>query len=124
MDCIAFPRRAVPRFFVFVRTSPSAVYTNAELDETIAAATLYSKKWVVGFDATAGAALEVIGKRSGESKKPRFWIMADGGYSWAAPADEKLRPASDNKAAPQRVVPVTFPTLLLRGPLFRVSVAM
>ncbi len=114
----------IPRFFVFLRTSPSAIYTAAQLDESITAVSLYSHKWVAGFDGTAGAAFEVIGKKSGESRKPRFWVVGEGGYSWAAPADVNLRPASDNASAPQRVAPVQLPTLLLRGPMFRVSVAL
>lgn len=114
----------IPRFFVFLRTSPSAVYTDAQLDEPVTAVTLYSHKWVPGFDATAGAAFEVFGKRSGESKKPRFWVVGDGGYSWAAPVDVNLHPAPDSTTAPQRVAAVNFPTLLLRGAMFRVSVAM
>ncbi len=114
----------IPRLFVFVRALPAAIYTDAQLDESITAVNLYSHKWVFGLDATAGVAFEVIGKRSGESRKPRFWVLADGGYSWATAADEKLEPASDNTSAPQRVAPVVFPKLRLRGPMFRVAVAM
>lgn len=114
----------IPRFFVFARTSPSAVYTDAQLDESVTAVNVYSHKWAAGFDATAGAAFEVIGKRSGESRKPRFWVIGDGGYTWAAPVDMNLKPAPDNSSAPQRVASVPFPTLVLRGPMFRVSAAM
>ena len=114
----------IPRFFVFVRASPSAIYTDAQLDEAVTAVNVYSHKWAAGFDATAGAAFEVFGKRSGESKKPRFWVVGDGGYSWAAPVDVNLRPASDSTSAPERVAAVPFPALRLRGPMFRVSAAM
>jgi hypothetical protein len=37
-----------------------------------------------GFDATAGAAVELYDYRSGTSRKPRLWVTAEGACGWTA----------------------------------------
>jgi hypothetical protein len=79
--------------------------------------------WRFGFDATAGAALELWGYASGASHKPRLWVTAEGGYGWAAPNRLSLRPV-DAGEAPQRLSPLELGDLSLGGPLFRITAAL
>jgi hypothetical protein len=79
--------------------------------------------WKLGFDATVGAAVELLGYRSGASHKPRLWLAGEGGYGWTAPMNLVLSP-EDAGAAPQRLAPLTLPDLSLAGPLFRVTVGL
>jgi hypothetical protein len=77
--------------------------------------------WKLGFDALAGAAVEVVGERSGGSHRPRLWIAAEGGYGWTAPTDLTFEPGA---GAPQRLDPLALGELSLSGPLFRVTGAV
>ena len=77
--------------------------------------------WKLGFDATAGAAVEVFGYKSGESHRPRLWLTAEGGYGWTAPTDLTFEPGS---GAPQRLEPLELGELSLSGPLFRLTGAL
>ncbi len=79
--------------------------------------------WRLGFDATAGAALELWGYASGASHKPRLWLTAEGGYGYTASNRLTLEPA-DSGAAPQRLVPVELGELSLGGPLLRITAAL
>lgn len=79
--------------------------------------------WKAGFDATAGAALEVFGFASGASRKPRLWLAAEGGYGFSASNRLLLEP-SESASVPQRLTPLDLGELSLRGPLFRVTAAL
>jgi hypothetical protein len=79
--------------------------------------------WKLGFDATAGAAVELFGFRSGASRKPRLWLTGEGGYGWTAPMELVLSPENAG-ATPQRLTPLTLPDLRVAGPLFRLTVAL
>jgi hypothetical protein len=113
----------VPWLYVFGRPLPAAIHTRASLDAPVMDATLYSRDWSFGFDATAGAAVQLWGKRSAASTKPRVWAQFEGGYGWATSVDLKFR-ADDADAAPQRVEDVDLGTLAIRGPMFRISIAL
>lgn len=79
--------------------------------------------WKMGFDATAGVALEVFGYSSGESRKPRIWVTAEGGYGFSARSEQVLKPVKSG-LAPERTTPVTLPDLSLSGPLFKAGAAL
>lgn len=79
--------------------------------------------WRFGFDATAGAALELWGYASGTSNKPRLWVTGEGGYGWTASNRLNLKPV-DARQAPQRLAPVDLGDLSLGGPLFRITAAL
>ena len=79
--------------------------------------------WKFGFDATAGAAVELFGYKSGASRKPRLWLTAEGGYGWTAPTKMVFEPIEAG-AAPQRLTPLELSELSLSGPLFRVTAAL
>jgi len=77
--------------------------------------------WKLGFDATAGAAVEVFGYKSGKSHRPRLWLTAEGGYGWTAPTELTFSPGD---GAPQRAAPLELGELSLSGPLFRITAAL
>jgi len=79
--------------------------------------------WKFGFDATAGAAVEVWGYRSGASRKPRAWLTAEGGYGWTAPMKLDFA-ADDASAVPQRLAALDLGELSVAGPLFRITAAL
>jgi hypothetical protein len=112
-----------PWLYVFGRPLPAAIHTRASLDAPVIDANLHSREWSFGLDATAGAAIQLWGKRSGASTKPRVWAQVEGGYGWATAVDLKFR-ADDAGAAPQRVEDVDLGTLAIRGPMFRIAIAL
>jgi hypothetical protein len=79
--------------------------------------------WRFGFDATAGAAVELWGYANGSSRKPRLWVTGEGGYGWTASNQLNLRPRETGQA-PQRLNPVELGDLSLGGPLFRITAAL
>lgn len=79
--------------------------------------------WKFGFDATAGAALELWGYESGASRKPRLWLMGEGGYGWTAPMKLTFEP-EDAGSVPQRLTPLDLGELSVAGPLFRITAGL
>ncbi len=79
--------------------------------------------WKFGFDATAGAAVELWGYQSGRSNKPRLWVTGEGGYGWTAPMKLSFVP-EDSGAVPQRLASLDLGELSVAGPLFRVTAAL
>jgi hypothetical protein len=84
---------------------------------------LSNTAWRFGFDATAGAAVELWGYANGASHKPRIWGTAEVGYGFTASNQLSLKPR-DPSVAPQRSVPVELGELSLGGPLFRITAAL
>jgi hypothetical protein len=112
----------MPVLYAFARPSAAALRTSASLQEATANTTLYARAWTVGFDVTAGAAFRVVSSGRGESAA-RFWLVGEGGYGWSSSSDLRLATEPEDETAPQRVAEVSFGTLALRGPLFRISLA-
>jgi len=109
--------------YVFAHVLPAFAYTEASLDDDVAQATLYARHWSYGFDAAAGAAYELYGRRSGESVQPRLWAMAEGGYGYLGSTHLSLAPDASSHA-PERTASVDLGSLSLAGPYARVSVAV
>jgi hypothetical protein len=84
---------------------------------------LKSTAWKGGFDATAGAAVELFGYHSGTSRKPRLWLTAEGGYGWTASNPMVLQPEEPSEA-PERTQALDLQDLSLSGPLFKISAAL
>jgi hypothetical protein len=104
------------------KVGPSLTRQEAQLSGGLGTP-LRDKVWKFGFDATAGVAAELWGYRSGTSRKPRFWLTAEGGYGFSAPNQLSLRP-HESSEAPQRLTPLDVGELSLSGPLFRVTAAL
>ena len=109
--------------YVFAHVLPAFAYTEASLDDDVAQATLYARHWSYGLDASAGAAYELYGRRSGESAQPRLWAMAEGGYGYLGSTHLRLAPDASSHA-PERTASVDLGSLSLAGPYARVSIAV
>lgn len=72
-------------------------------------------------DASAGVAWEVIGERTGDSRQPRMWLIADAGYLFTTKADLLLDSAPD---APARASTTSLGELGLSGFTYRVTAAL
>ena len=103
---------------VTARVGPTVTREAAKVQGPLG--TMLKTGWKFGFDATAGAALEVWGYESGASRKPRLWVMGEGGYGWTAPMNLVFAP-EDSDSAPQRLSPLDLGALTLAGPLFRIT---
>ena len=109
--------------YVFVHALPAFAHSEASLDDGVAGATRSAEHWSYGLDAAAGAAFEVYGKRSGESWRPRLWVIAEGGYGYLGSTRLSLKAKADS-GAPERTAPVDLGSLSLAGPYLRVSAAV
>jgi len=85
--------------------------------------TMLKTGWKFGFDATAGAAVELWGYANGDSKKPRLWLMGEGGYGWSAPMKLVFKPENSSQV-PQRLAPLELGELSVAGPLFRITAGL
>ena len=85
--------------------------------------TVLKTGWKFGVDATAGVAVELWGYASGDSKKPRLWLMGEGGYGWSAPMKLTFQPESPG-GVPQRLAPLNLGELSVAGPLFRITAGL
>ncbi len=104
------------------KVAPSLTREAAEISTGIDS-DLEKVAWKLGFDATAGAAVELYGYESGASHKPRVWLTAEGGYGWTSPNSLVFRPMNDS-GAPQRLTPLALADLSISGPLFRITAAL
>jgi hypothetical protein len=85
--------------------------------------TMLKTGWKFGFDATAGAAVELWGYANGNSKKPRLWLIGEGGYGWSAPMNLTFKPEASG-VVPQRLTPLDLGELSVAGPLFRITAGL
>ncbi|MEB2310334.1 MAG: hypothetical protein OZ921_09350 [Sorangiineae bacterium] len=111
----------LPPLYGFVRAAPSVTHVSASLEDPVANTTLSSRSWLLGWDVSAGGAFQVFGKKSPASSHVRFWILAEGGYTWTGSTDVQLTSESDDPATPARSAPVALPALALRGGTFRIA---
>lgn len=107
---------------VTASVGPTVSYQEAALTGALDSK-LSRTQWKPGFEATAGAAVEVWGYKSGASHKPRLWIIGEGGYGWTAPMALGLKPESPSMV-PERINPLSLDDLSVSGPLMRFSVAL
>jgi len=109
--------------YVFVHVLPAFAHSKASLDDSLTLAPRTAKHWAYGADFALGAAFEVYGMRSGESKQPRLWAIAEGGYGYLGSTKLRLEPEA-GQGAPERTAPVDLGSLSLAGPYLRVSAAV
>jgi hypothetical protein len=107
---------------VTAKVGPTLTRQEATLESGVGT-DLSTTSWKLGFDATAGVALELFGYRNGASNKPRLWVFGEGGYGWTAPNKLSLQPA-ESASAPQRLNPLVLNELSISGPLFRIGAAL
>jgi len=113
----------LPQLYFFAEALPAFAYTETSLDDNVANATLHARHWSYGLDASGGAAVEFFGRSSGESRLPRLWAIAQGGYGYLGSTHDQLKPDA-NSGAPERTASVDLASLSLAGPYLRISVAV
>jgi hypothetical protein len=106
---------------VTARVGPTLTREKAEVQGPLG--TMLKTGWKFGFDATAGAAVELWGYESGTSAKPRLWLMGEGGYGWTAPMNLTFKP-EDGANVPQRLTALDLGDLSVAGPLFRITAGL
>lgn len=127
LDVVRFALAPEARYHVLrvlaltAKVGPTLTREAAEVSSPLG--TLTKTGWKFGFDATAGAALELWGYSSGTSKKPRLWLMGEGGYGWTAPLQLTFKP-EEGGSVPQRLTPLDLGELVVGGPLFRITAGL
>jgi hypothetical protein len=109
--------------YVFAHVLPAFAHSKASIDDSLTLAPRTASHWAYGADFALGAAFEVYGMRSGESKQPRLWAIAEGGYGYLGSTKLRLEPEA-GQGAPERTAPVDLGSLSLAGPYLRVSAAV
>jgi hypothetical protein len=109
------------RLYVFGRIAPGAQHSAATLHDEVAGVDRETDAWVFTSDFSLGAAFEFAGDARGASTRPRAWIGADGGYSWAAASKLDFKTAGPSDQTPARLEPLRFDDLALRGAFFRLA---
>lgn len=111
------------RLYLFARLAPGAVRWDADIVDGGADVTREAGDWAFSADLGAGAAVELIGEQRGQSKQPRGFLLADGGYGWTTSSTLELVPG-EGASAPARLQPLELGELAFRGGYFRVALAI
>ena len=128
LDLVRFALAPEARYHVLrvlaltAKVGPTLTRESAEISSPLGSP-LLKTGWKFGFDATAGAALELWGYSNGASKKPRMWVMGEGGYGWTAPLQLTFQPENSG-AVPQRLTSLDLGELVVGGPLFRITAGL
>lgn len=128
LDLVRFSLAPEARYHVLrilaltAKVGPTLTRESAEVSSPLGSP-LLKTGWKFGFDATAGAALELWGYANGASNKPRLWVMGEGGYGWTAPLQLTFKP-EEAGGAPQRLTPLDLGELVVGGPLFRITAGL
>lgn len=128
LDLVRFTLAPEARYHVLrilaltAKVGPTLTRESAEVSSPLGSP-LLKTGWKFGFDATAGAALELWGYSNGASKKPRLWVMGEGGYGWTAPLQLTFKP-EESGSVPQRLTPLDLGELVVGGPLFRITAGL
>ena len=111
---------------LFARVTAATQYGAASVDDPVtrdiyATPEWYElgNNWVFATDITAGLAFNVIDLRTDRSNL-RFWLIGEGGYTWAAATDLVLLPGD---SAPERTQTLNLGEQSLSGGMFRIAAA-
>jgi hypothetical protein len=108
-----------PWVYGLLRVTPSAIQQSARLNDPFATAPYVANAWTFGVDASAGAAF-LLGPHTSSPALARWWLAAEGGYSYAGSAS-LLMHADFPSDYPRRTGDVNLGTVALGGPFVRVS---
>jgi hypothetical protein len=109
------------RLYGFGRIGAGLAPIHAELDDSVTETTRTSDRLAFTLDASLGAAYELIGEASGASRRPRVWLLLDGGYVFTATTETVLE---NESGVPARNEAYAFADLNLSGLSGRVSAAL
>jgi hypothetical protein len=109
------------RLYGFGRLGAGLAPIHAELDDSVTEATRTSERLAFTLDASVGAAYELIGEAAGVSRRPRVWLLLDGGYVFSGTTKTVLE---NESGVPARNEAYAFADLNLSGLSGRVSAAL
>ncbi|HTQ07641.1 MAG TPA: hypothetical protein VMI54_27480 [Polyangiaceae bacterium] len=112
------------RWYVFGRVAPGALHSAATLHDQVVGVDRESNAWVFTSDFSAGSAFEFAGDARGASTRPRAWIGADAGYSWAESAKLDFKATGADSSTPARLEPLSFGELAVRGAFLRFTATL
>ena len=108
-----------PFVYGLVRLTPGAVRQSMEVDDPLSPAPFVAQNWAFAFDASAGAAF-LLGPQLEESVSPvRWWLAAEGGYSYAGSTSLLMHPDLAD-GDPRRTGDLNLGTLAVSGGFLRV----
>jgi hypothetical protein len=108
-----------PFLYGLVRVTPGAVHQSVEVDDSLSPAPFVAKSWAFALDASAGAAF-LLGPQHEDSASPvRWWLAAEGGYSYAGSTSLMMHPDLA-EGDPRRTGDLDLGTLAMRGAFFRI----
>jgi hypothetical protein len=113
----------LPWMYGLIRVAPGALHQRIEVEDPMAVAPYVARKWAFAFDAAAGVAF-LLGPQAELARSPvRWWLAAEGGYSYAGSGSLKMSPDVEADD-PRRTGTMDLGALALRGGFFRVYAAV
>lgn len=111
------------RFYGFARLGLGAQYSKAVLSNELTGSEWVAKDWAFSSELTGGVAVQFFGAASGETRLPRGWFVAEGGYALSGDASLRFEPSREGSRVPERAQEQDFGALSFNAPLFRLAVA-
>ncbi len=109
--------------YVFAHVLPAFAHSTASLDDSLTNAPRSAQHWSYGADFALGAGCEVYGEHNSDWRRPRLWVIAEGGYGYLDSTKLRLAPEA-GQGAPERTASVDLGSLSLAGPYVRLSAAV
>ena len=109
--------------YVFAHVLPAFAHDKASLDDSLTSAPRSTQHWSYGADFALGAGCEVYGEHNTDWRRPRLWVIAEGGYGYLGSTKLHLAPEAGH-GAPERTASVDLGSLSLAGPYLRLSAAV
>jgi len=106
------------RLYGFGRLGLGAEHVHGTLTNELFNGDLVSNSWAFAGDLAAGAAIQFVGNAAGEKRRPRGWLVAEGGYSLVTSTTLSFE-ADDS--APERAASDELGDLNLSAPFFRLA---
>lgn len=106
------------RLYGFGRLGLGAEYVHGTLTNELYNGELVSSSWAFAGDLAGGAAIQFVGNAAGEKRRPRAWVMAEGGYSLVTSTTLSFE-ADDS--GPERAASDELGDLNLSAPFFRLA---
>ena len=106
------------RLYGFGRLGLGAEYQHGTLTNELFNGELVSNSWAFAGDLAAGAAIQFAGNAAGEKRRPRAWLVAEGGYSLVTSTALSFE-ADDS--GPERAASDELGDLNLSAPFFRLA---
>jgi len=106
------------RLYGFGRLGLGAEHLHAALANELFNGDLVSNSWAFAGDLAGGAAIQFAGNAAGEKRRPRAWLVAEGGY--ALTSSTTLDFEGDD-GGPERAASQELGDLNLSAPFFRLA---